>query len=215
MIIYTCVFGYTDELQEPEFCSGHEFVCFTDQPITSKRWNVVKLPTQDKPTRAARMLKALPHRLFPDATHTLWMDANFTLMANPSALIAHGDYVTFRHPERKRISDEWREIARLGKARKEDLQRQLVAYHADGFDTDSNPMQELTCAGVILRRHTPKVIETCELLAKQLQEYTLRDQMATDYCAWKTGLKLSRWPGIHRDNPYFKFKHFTRPTNDF
>ena len=104
---------------------------------------------------------------------------------------------------------------RLGKAKADAVARQLAAYHADGFDTDAAPQQQLSCNGVILRQHTKAVRRLNEAWARELETHTLRDQMSLDYVCWKKRFELSKWPGLHRDNPYFRFKHYKRPVNDY
>lgn len=213
--VYTTVFGYTDPLHEPvRRWPGVRFVCFADQPVRARIWEVVRVPKVEAPTRMSRMMKALSHK-YTDTEWALWIDANFTLLVDPRTLLKHGDFVTFRHRDRTRITDEAKEIIRLGKALPDKIEQQLSAYKADGFDTDENPMRELSCNGVILRRHTPEVIALNEALAHELSTHTLRDQMSLDYCAWKQGFTLKRWPGVHSSNPYFKYRSFRRPTNDF
>lgn len=214
--VFTCVFGaQTDPLHEPA-CpeTDARFVCFTDQPIRSRRWQIQRMPAQERPTRAARLMKAMSHETV-GGEWSLWIDANYTLLARPEDLLQHGEMVAFRHRDRSRITDECEEIVRLGKAKSDAVRAQLAAYQADGFDTDENPQQDLSCNGVILRRHTPAVIALNEMLAGELRRHTLRDQMSIDYCAWKLGMTINRWPGVHSDNPYFRHKHFRRPTVDF
>lgn len=215
MIVYTTVFGRTDPLHEPMAKGDARFICFTDQPIESKGWEIVRVERKDAPTRSSRMMKALSHRYFPDEEWVLWMDANFTLMVDPELLKVHGEFVNFVHRDRRRISDEWREIARLGKAKPETLQAQLAAYQADGFDTDAHPMTVLSCNGVILRRQTQMVRAINDAWAEEMERFTLRDQMCLDYVCWKHGYSLGKWPGFHNENPYFRFTHYKRPTNDF
>lgn len=212
--VFTTVFGRTDPLHEPRRTGCARFVCFTDQPIRSRGWEIVRMPRQSAPTRASRLMKARSHRTV-DAEWSLWMDANFTLLVDPEQLLEHGEFVSFRHRDRTRIADEAREIVRLGKARPDATARQLAAYQADGFDTTAAPQRELSCNGVILRRHTPAVVAMNEMWAGELDRHTLRDQMSLDYCAWKLSFALSRWPGTHDRNPYFRHAHYRRPTNDY
>lgn len=212
--VFTTVFGCTDPLHEPERTGNARFVCFTDQPIESQRWEIVRMPLQSAPTRSARMMKALSHKTV-DTEWSLWVDANFTLLIDPERLIKYGDFVNFFHGERTRISDEAREIIRLKKALPDATMRQLAAYQSEGFDTKEMPQQGLSCNGVILRRHTPDVIALNESWAGEIDKHTLRDQMSLDYCAWKLGFEISRWPGLHDRNPFFRHTHYRRPVNDY
>lgn len=217
LIVYTAAFGNTDPLQEPEAFAGARFVCFTDQPIRSRRWEIVQMPLQDAPTRVSRTLKLNPHHLFPDADASLWMDACFSLRTPVADLLAkHPEQVVaFRHRDRQRITDEAHEIARLGKAKPIAVFRQLAEYQAAGFDTGTNKMSELSCNGVILRRHTPEVAALNEAWTREIEAHTLRDQMSLDYVAWRHGVQIGRWPGTHDACPHFGYRYFKRPVNDF
>lgn len=218
LIVYTTLLGNTDPLHEPAVDCGDEYVCFTDRTLPpTSRWRAVHIGAGGAPTRVSRTIKLNPHRLFPDAGATLWIDACFTLQTGVRRLLNQHDedIVTFRHRDRSRITDEAHEIARLGKARPIDVYRQLAAYQSEGFDTPASPMRELSCNGVVLRRNTPRVAELCDLWTQQIERYTLRDQMSLDYCAWKLGVRIGRWPGVHSDNPHFAHRYYKRPVNDF
>lgn len=215
LTVFTCVFGNTDPLHEPLARGDARFVCFTDQSIRSKSWEIVRIPKQDHPTRAARTMKALSHVSVPDSEWSLWMDANFTLAADPEALKAAGDFVNFTHRDRSRITDEVAEIVRLGKAKPWASYRQIAEYHAAGFDTEESPQTVLSCNGVILRRHTEAVKAVNEAWAEEINRHTLRDQMSLDYVCWRLGFQLSKWPGSHDRNPHFRYTHYKRPVNDY
>jgi len=214
LTIYTCVFGNTDPLHEQPAVPGARFVCFTDQPVDSRAWEIVRIPRQARPTRSARIIKALSH-LFTETECSLWMDANFSLRVTDPGLFCRGDFVTFRHRDRTRISQEAEEIIRIGKSTPEQIRSQLAAYQAEGFDTDDNPMCELSCNGVIFRRHTPEVIAVNEAWCHEIETRSLRDQMSLDYVCWKHGFQLARWPGTFDKCRYFRWTYYKRPVNDY
>lgn len=214
LTIYTCVFGNTDPLHEQPAVPGARFVCFTDQPVDSRAWEIVRIPRQARPTRSARIIKALSH-LFTETECSLWMDANFSLRVTDPGLFCRGDFVTFRHRDRTRISQEAEEIIRIGKSTPEQIRSQLAAYQAEGFDTDDNPMCELSCNGVIFRRHTPEVIAVNEAWCHEIETRSLRDQMSLDYVCWKHGFQLARWPGTFDKCRYFRCTYYKRPVNDY
>lgn len=219
IIVYTCLFGHTDVLQEPAaYFHDTEFVCFTDNKRVraSSNWKLSRLPETSEPTRLARKMKWSAEELFPGQT-TLWMDASFKLMTNPAIIERdfREDFYRFKHPDRKRITDEAEEIVKRGKAKREAIDRQLAAYKSVGFDHDNAKQEVLSCNGVILRRPTDENSRLNGMMREQLETFTLRDQMALDYCAYRLGARLYFWPGTHRNNPHFTYVHFNRPTNDF
>lgn len=207
MIVYTTVFGQTDGLHCPSVRGQCPYVCFTDQDINSDFWEIVKTEKQSNPVLANRIYKASPPF---DSDSWLYQDANFTLKVDPEVISANHreDIVNFRHRDRTRISEEAKEIKRLKKARPESIDMQLRDYQANGFDTDENPMQELSCNGIVFRRNTKKVREFNALLKYHVIVYSQRDQMAFDYCAWKLGIKIGRFPGTFDRNPYSKYTHY-------
>jgi hypothetical protein len=208
--VYTCIFGNTDPIHDPQCPKNVRYVCFTDQNVKSDYWEIVKVPKQQFPTRAARTMKILSHKHI-ETEYSFWIDANFILLECPLKLTKYGDFVRFIHRDRTNIKDEAAEIARLGKAKPEMLKKQLSFYHSEGFTNQ----RVLSCNSVILRKHSKEVIELNELWYQQIQTFTLWDQMSLDYCAWKLGFELSAWPGTHGNNPYFVHKHYKRPTNDY
>lgn len=215
--VYTTVFGNTKPLHEPHATKGARFICFTDQPIDSPNWDIVRVSLHSTPNRECRKLKQMSHLAVPDATATLWMDSCFSLQVDlPELLDRYPDsIVAFRHPHRNRIRDEAEAIVAHGKAPRDRIMAQLAAYQADGFDTDESPQQRISCGGFLLRRHTPDVVRFNERWNDEVQSRTLRDQMSIDYAAWKTGVSIGYFDGNHLDNPLARFTRYKRAVNDF
>ena len=217
LVVYTTVFGRTKPLNEPRTESQARFVCFTDQPLQSERWEIVRVEPLAAPNRESRRYKHLSHWALPDADASLWIDSNFALRVDPAVIAErHPDPITtFHHPERTRISTEAQAIIRHAKAIPEAVLAQLAAYQADGFDTDADPQQRLSAGGFILRRHGEQVRRFNDFWHHQAQTWTLRDQMSIDYSAWKTGVRIEHFPGTHRNTPYADFIRMQVPINDF
>lgn len=213
-VIYTCVFGYTDPLHEPATKQDCPMICFTDQPIRSSGWEIVRIPAVETPMRLSRFVKALSHRWFGNAT-TLYIDANMTLRADLRGLHSKysGDFVNFRHWKRQRITDEADAIIRWKKAKPEAVMAQLRKYQAEGFDTDEKPQRVLSNNGVLLRR--PSSAELCEAWWHEISTRTLRDQMSIDYCAWKLGRNIQRFDGDIKSTDIVTVHNYARPVNDY
>lgn len=218
LVVYTCVFGDTDPLRDPLKTGGVRFVCFTDQPVKSKVWEIVTLPKQDAPKRACRQYKQPSHLIFPEADATLWIDAQFQLTASPIDILRKypGEFTGFRHHKRNRITDEAEAIIKAGKAKPDAIHDQLAAYKAQGWDTDAKPQRAITNGGCMLRRHTERVKRFNEAWNHEVQTRTLRDQMSLDYCAANVGLRIDHFPGNMVQNPIGRRIHYpSKPTNDF
>lgn len=218
LVVYTCVFGNTDPLRDPARPGDTRFVCFTDQPVQSKVWEIVQLPTQAAPKRACRAYKQPSHLIFPEAEATLWADAQNVLKADPLEILSlfPGEFTAFKHHKRRRIKDECEAIIRAGKAKPEAVRAQLAAYQADGWDTSAKPQKAITNGGFMLRRHTDRVKRFNEMWHEEVQSRTLRDQMSLDYCAAKVGLKIEHFPGdVTRNHLMQRILYPRKPTNDF
>lgn len=217
LVVYTTVFGQTKPLHEPAAASDARFICFTDQPITSDRWEIVRVPPTSTPSRECRRLKQLSHIVFPSAHFTLWTDSNFSLKVDPVELLQRYPYpvTTFRHPHRKRIRDEAGVIISHGKGKAATISAQLAAYQAEGFDTEENPQRMISAGGFVLRRHTEAVKRFNEVWFHEVQTRSLRDQMSIDYAAWKTGLRIHYFPGTYLDNEVAELTRYKRATIDF
>lgn len=217
LVVYTTVIGNTKPLHEPEVESSARFVCYTDQEITSPRWEMVRIPSSTTPSRDCRKLKQLSHAAFPDSDATLWIDSNFSLLVDPHDLLGQYPHpiTTFRHPHRNRISDEAKVIVSHGKAPAKVIAAQLATYQADGFDTDTNPQACISAGGFVLRRHTRAVRDFNQAWHHEVQTRSLRDQMSIDYCAWKCGLPIHYFPGSHLENDLARFTRYKRPAIDF
>lgn len=217
LIVYTTVFGDTKPLHEPAAASAARFVCFTDQPITSSRWEIVRVPPSSTPARDCRRLKQPSHIVFPQARATLWTDSNFSLRVDPLELLERYPYpvMTFRHPHRSRISEEAGVIVSHDKGRPAAIHAQLAAYQAEGFDSEDNPQKEISAGGFVLRRHTEAVKRFNEIWFHEVQTRSLRDQMSIDYAAWKAGVRIRYFPGSHLENDLADFTRYRRATVDF
>ena len=67
MICYTAIFGPYDQLHEPppDLPESVKLVCFTDQPITSDRWEIRQERKWSNDLSAAKCYKMHPHTIFP------------------------------------------------------------------------------------------------------------------------------------------------------
>lgn len=217
LVVYSCIFGDTDPIREPVNPGNTRFVMFTDQPIASKHWEIVRVPKLTAPKRESRKYKQPSHLTFRDADATLWIDAAFTLKVDPLEILARypQEFVGFRHHKRNRITDEAPAIVRAGKGKADAINAQLAAYQAEGWDRDTNPQQAITNGGFMLRRHTDRVKRFNILWHGEVQSRTLRDQMSLDYCAWKVGMPIHYFDGNVNRNEFAQIHPLTTPTNDF
>jgi len=108
VVIYTTITGGYDLLTPHADTPGAEFVCLTDRPRTpqfqGRGWDLRRIPNLDKkwsPRMVAKWAKMFPHRIFPDADLTIFVDGNKQIVADLTPLIEEmGDasFGLYPHP---------------------------------------------------------------------------------------------------------------------
>lgn len=206
LVVYTAVFGpQAKPLATPRWSDPTvPMLCFTDRPLIADPWQIIQLPPEPDPARGNRRLKLLSHHTVT-SDWSLYMDSNFRLMADPRPLLGLGDFVTHRHPFCSNIIQEAAEIVRCKKADPQLVRQQVAEYQARGFCTPDNPQRNHSANGVILRRHTPKVMDLNEAWWREVAKHSHRDQLSLDFCAWQADFQIHYWPGALYNNPYFMY----------
>ncbi len=192
---------------------GVDYVLYAPEaPRGLKGWHWRPLPSEVEgfsQTMANRYCKLFPHRLFPDADVTIYMDGNILARGNLQPLIdefltSKAEIGLFKHPYRNTLEEELAFCKQVGKIKPSDIavaDAQLAGYRADRLPDD----RILTQNGIIFRRHDgPHLNEAMNLWWMHMKRYAPREQLSGPYVMWKTGLTMTVWPWIYtRDNPYF------------
>lgn len=216
-LVYTAIFGRKDVLRAPRFVlPGWDFICFTDQDISSSIWQIRKVvPPFPDPTRSARMYKILAHRFLTEYEISIWMDGNVQIKGDVTELVekylGDANVAVFDHAAWQALSlsslkeelERLLEMERIGKHQDNAdlMQRQFNAYLRDGFPDASG----LAWTLVLLRRHNESdVVAAMERWWSELLHWSKRDQMSFNYVAWKTGLRFNYIPLDGADNSYTK-----------
>lgn len=171
------------------------YVMFSDQQ--SDKWSVRK-PFQlfSDPNRNAKIPKILSHKF--SGEYSLWIDGNISILRDPNQLINEYldgyDICFFKHPVRNCVYKELEELILLGLDDTNVMNNQIQRYIDGGYPQNNG----LHAGSVILRRHTPQVIEFNNLWWSEVTTGSRRDQLSLDYCLWKTGLKPRHFDGYHQ-----------------
>jgi hypothetical protein len=212
LVVYTAIFAGRDTLEEPTVVTPDcRYVCFTDEPVRSDVWEIIPRPRYPDPRRQARLHKLLPDRLF-QARYSLWINGFFRINVNVRDVIAQclvdADVATFRHPDRDCIFDELDICVALGLDDPDRMRRQVEGYRLAGYPAHAG----LGATGVLLRRHTPAVIELSEMWWGEVARGSIRDQLSFNYCLWKLGVPWGIIPGHVQRSPEFQLMGH-RPTS--
>lgn len=187
--IYTVITNGKDTLNEEINAEGAKLVCFTNDDITSDKWEIRKLPDLFiDPRRNSRMPKIMPHIYMPDADYTLYMDGNLINTIPLQQVIddwGAGTFCMFRHAARNCYFDEAKECIRLGLDDPELIISQCQRYkhvpkHAGLYN-----------CGVMLRKNIASVNSFNEKWWAQYCTGSRRDQISFAIAAWEYKLKIT------------------------
>lgn len=217
--VYTCVTNGYDRLIPPaEPVPGVDYILFTDRPgDPAPGWQIREIdavPDLD-PGLRNRYYKLLPHKVLPDHTRSVYLDANIAIIASLAPLLAdvfdgRADFAVYAHPSRTTVAEEVAACLAASRVRNADrLKAEYAAYRDEGFPDTGG----LTGNSILMRRHLePSVSAFMELWWDLVSEGSGRDQISLPYLRWKMPIRdrvLS--PHFSIASPYFhRYPHWSR-----
>lgn len=215
VVVYACTFLDYDQVFAPVVVvPGVDYVLFSDRrPRFLRVWRWRPLPEAARglgQTMTNRYCKFFPHRLFPDADLSVYVDGNILLKGDLAPLIAEfvasdAEIGLFRHQSRASLAEELAFCVEVGKLKGADAEagaRQVAGYHAAGLPD----RHVLTENAVIFRRHrdADALDRAMELWWGEMQRHTRRDQLSLPWALHVSGLRVKLWPWTYtRANAYF------------
>ncbi|CAN0928272.1 Probable hexosyltransferase MUCI70 [Linum grandiflorum] len=215
--VISCIFGNSDRLRSPFSKAvtrlSRKNVCFvmfmdetTLQTLTSEGhmpdregfiglWKIVvvkNLPYNDM-RRVGKIPKLLPHRLFPSARYSMWLDSKLRLQLDPLLVLEYllwrkgHEYAISNHYDRHCVWEEVGQNKRLNKYNHTVIDEQFAFYQADGltkFDaSDPNKLlpSNVPEGSLIVRAHTPMSNLFSCLWFNEVERFTPRDQLSFAY----------------------------------
>ncbi|KAJ6884698.1 hypothetical protein NC652_031643 [Populus alba x Populus x berolinensis] len=212
--VISCIFGNSDRLRSPADKMvtrlSRKNVCFvmfmdevTFQTLTSEGhipdragfvglWKIVvvkNLPYNDM-RRVGKVPKLLPHRLFPSARYSIWLDSKLRLQVDPLLVLEYflwrkgHEYAISNHYDRHCV---WEEVVRNKKLNKYNhtvIDQQFAFYQADGLKrfnvSDPNKLlpSNVPEGSLIVRAHTPMSNLFSCLWFNEVDRFTPRDQLS-------------------------------------
>lgn len=199
IVIYTCIAGKYDRHMMPvQPTPGLRFVCFTDSTgyLKAPGWEIVPLQSPARLTSGHdinRYHKFFPHRLFPDARWSVYIDGNIRFAGDWPVLVdrvrdAGAALGAFWHPAGHDLAVEVEACIQYMKFDARDrtvIDRQLASYVARGIDVT----QVIPTNNVLVRDHAAPGLDTAmSLWWSQLFEFTKRDQISLTYVLQQAGV---------------------------
>ncbi|KAJ8760494.1 hypothetical protein K2173_015161 [Erythroxylum novogranatense] len=215
--VVSCIFGNSDRLRSPTGKTvtrlSRKNVCFvmfmdevTLQTLSSEGqmpdrggfiglWKIVvvkNLPYADM-RRVGKIPKLLPHRLFPSARYSIWLDSKLRLQRDPLIILEYllwrkgHEYAISNHYDRHCVWEEVAQNKRLNKYNHTVIDQQFAFYKADGLNrfNASDPNRLLPSnvpeGSLIVRAHTPTSNLFSCLWFNEVDRFTSRDQLSFAY----------------------------------
>lgn len=177
MTIYTAIFSPYDILKEPRVVTpGWKYICFTDQDVTSKVWEIRKAKVlPEGPQRTARKYKILFHRYIDDQ-YSIYVDGSFLINCDLNEWWKQFQppMTCIKHPIRNCVYAEARAVVRNKRNGIEKIPEQMDDYAMLEIPKNNGVIQ----SGILMRENTPDTIALCERWWWHLQEYSARDQLS-------------------------------------
>ncbi|GMJ15355.1 hypothetical protein like AT5G42660 [Hibiscus trionum] len=215
VVVSTCAFGGGDDLYQPIGMSEASvkkvcYVAFWDEiTLTAQesqgnkigkngfigKWRIVvvkNLPFVDQRLNG-KIPKMLPHRLFPHAKYSIWVDSKSQFRRDPLGVIeallvrTNSLLAISEHGARSSVYDEAKAVVKKHKATPEEVEVQMRQYRKDGLPEDKrfNGKKALNEASVIVREHTTLTNMLMCLWFNEVVRFTSRDQLSFPYVLWR------------------------------
>ncbi|KAG5152620.1 hypothetical protein AAZX31_10G204300 [Glycine max] len=212
--VISCIFGNSDRLRTPTTKTVTRlsrknvcFVMFTDEvtirTLSSEGhvpdrmgfigfWKlvVVKNLPYDDMRRVGKIPKLLPHRLFPFARYSIWLDSKLRLQLDPLLILEYFlwrkgyEFAISNHYDRHCVWEEVAQNKKLNKYNHTVIDEQFAFYRADGLERfDASDPNKLLPSNVpegsfIIRAHTPMSNLFSCLWFNEVDRFTPRDQLS-------------------------------------
>lgn len=222
VVVSTCAFGGGDDLYQPIGMVNSSigkvcYVAFWDEVTLSTqeaegkltgdnekigRWRIIvvkNLPFVDQRLNG-KIPKMLTHRLFPEASYSIWVDSKYQFRRDPIGVLEallwrrNSTFAISEHGARTNIYDEGKAIVQKNKATPEEVKVQLTQYRQDRMPDGKrlHGLKALAEASIIVRELTPLTNHFMCAWFNEVVRFTSRDQLSFPYVLWRLNM-----PGIY------------------
>ncbi len=168
-----------------------EYVYFGNQePKEELGWTWRFHSPSPHPRLEARGLRLQCCDLFPEAEFSIWMDSEYRILGRPLSELVQklqdADIGLFKHPEKRdSILDELRAcIAYDKEPDPEPMRSQVSKYMRD----PSFRNHKVFATGILVRRHNEKVKAFNLAWLKEIEDFSVRDQLSFPYIVCKEAI---------------------------
>ncbi|MFZ1728452.1 MAG: glycosyltransferase domain-containing protein [Albidovulum sp.] len=205
LVLYSALYGQAEPLNETVFggFDGYRQVLFTDRAdLKVPGVEVVHDPLDGlDPARASRRAKLMPHRFFPDAAWSVWLDNKSRLLADPAGIVAalkaqsDRNFFVFPHFRRTCVYQEGQAVWENGLDDCKIVKERMRHYRSEGMPENTGLIE----GHFIVRRHNaPENVHFGERWFEHVLRFSRRDQISFPYLAWKTGFDYELITALNR-----------------
>ena len=205
LVLYSALYGQAEPVNQTVFggFDGYRRVLFTDRTdLKVPGGEVVHDPLDGlDPARASRRAKLMPHRYFPEAEWSVWLDNKSRLLADPAAIVAalktqsDRNFFAFPHFRRTCVYQEGQAVWENGLDDYKTVKERMRQYRAEGMPENTGLIE----GHFIVRRHNaPEVADFGERWFEHVLRFSRRDQISFPYLAWKTGFDYDLITALNR-----------------
>lgn len=199
--VITSITGDRDDLHDDQKVGDAKWIAYLDKQVESKVWEVRTAYNRfTDPRRNSRIHKMLSHQ-YCDTEYSIWIDGGISLLKTPEELIKKHlkdhDIAIFKHPKRDCIYDE---AVRCSTGKLDDPEviiEQAKKYEDMGYAKHKGSYE----CGVLIRRHTAKVIELNNYWWSEYCRHSTRDQISFAFAADAVGIRLNKMEANWRIAP--------------
>lgn len=211
IIIYTCVFGGYDDLNEPLITDDRfEYIYFSNMPVHKKnsKWQYRHIDNEEMDNLyLSRYVKMLPHLFFTTNDYSVYVDAKIQIENDEFYKMIlewvgrETKWAGFRHPERDCCYVEAEACVRQVRSPYFIVKKQMSFYRKSGFPKNFG----LTENCVLLRKHNDQhVMAVDEEWWNDFVKFgSRRDQLCLPFVFWKNSFEYDIMYG--KDVPSWNF----------
>lgn len=207
-VIYTALFSNYEELKDVVVITpGWEYICYTDQPITSDVWQIRYCANVQNPVLEARRKKILEF----DGDQSIWVDASFRVNCDLNDFWGKhftSPFTVFKHPLRNCVYKEAEACIKNKRGSEKEINDAVTLCNMIGVPEENGLIQ----SGILLREDNEFVRYFCREWFNRTIDCS-RDQITFAMTEHKLPLRVerSKQPFDYRLSDEFKFKtHFNR-----
>lgn len=166
------------------------YIAFTNRKdLLSDFWDVKYIDSIYESDRLmSREIKWKPTKYLPDHTHSIWMDSQCYFKFEPKAIVEHFLQSNFHtaihhHTDHRSAYIEGMVSSYVYKTDKPEIvNRQLERYFKEGLPYEYDHYE----TGILIRKNNEDSNKFSELVFKEIESNSIRDQISTPYAVWKS-----------------------------